>query len=359
VTIPVYGAAELRRSLRFTDLIEPLRVAFGEFSHGRAQQVMSALWPARRPEDGNVLIKAGCITGHDIFVVKAAPWFKSNHVAGRPQGGIVTAFDASTGYPVAIFADEHYLSDIRTAAAGALVADLLAPPGATTAAILGTGTQAYWQARALAHVRPLQRLRIWGRHRGRAAGLAERLAAELPSVRTETVATAEHAVRDSDVLITATAATEPLVAAAWLHHGQHITAVGADDPGKCELEPQAFGRASLVVVDSRAAAAGTGSTRRALQAGALAETDLTEVGEIGAWPREPGAITVACLVGLGVQDVVAAEMPWPSCNRQSAVTVGLSSPVRADLKAWMPPSCCCYDMTEASTPYVLVRAVPQ
>ena len=57
MTIPAYGAAELRWALRFTDLIEPLRVAFGEFSHGGAQQVMSALWPARRPEDGNVLIK--------------------------------------------------------------------------------------------------------------------------------------------------------------------------------------------------------------------------------------------------------------------------------------------------------------
>jgi hypothetical protein len=86
VTVPVYGAGELRKAVRFTDLIEPLRVAFGEFSSGRAQQVMSVLWPARRPEDGNVLIKAGCITGHDIFVVKAAPWFRSNHTAGRPHG---------------------------------------------------------------------------------------------------------------------------------------------------------------------------------------------------------------------------------------------------------------------------------
>jgi ornithine cyclodeaminase/alanine dehydrogenase-like protein (mu-crystallin family) len=307
VTIPIYGADELRKAVRFTDLVEPLRVAFGEFSNGRAQQVMSALWPAHRPEDGNVLIKAGCITGHDIFVVKAAPWFKSNQTAGRPQGGIVTAFDASTGYPVAIFTDEHYLSDIRTAATGALIADTLAPPGVTTAGLLGTGVQAYWQARALAHVRPLQRLLIWGRHRGRAADLARRLAAELPRVQTETVVAAEHAVRESEVLITATAATEPLVAAAWLHRGQHITAVGADDPSKCELEPQVLGQADLIVVDSRAAAASNGSTKRALRAGALADSDLTEIGQIGAYQRDPSAITIACLVGIGVQDLVAAE----------------------------------------------------
>jgi ornithine cyclodeaminase len=307
VTIPLYDAASLRQTVGFPALIEPLRAAFGEYSHGRAQQVMAALWPADRPEDGDVLIKAGCITGHDIFVVKTAPWFKSNEVAGRPQGGLVTAFDARTGHPVAIFADEHYLSDIRTAATGALVADLLAPAAVTTAGVLGTGTQAYWQARALAHVRPLRHLRIWGRHQGHAVALAGRLAVSLPGVHISAVATAEDAVRDSDVVITATAATSPLVAAGWLHPGQHVTAVGADDPGKCELEPGVFGRAGLVVVDSREAAAGNGSTRRALSAGALASSSLTEIGELGSCRRDPGAITIACLVGIGVQDVVAAE----------------------------------------------------
>jgi ornithine cyclodeaminase len=83
--------------------------------------------------------------------------------------------------------------------------------------------------------------------------------------------------------------------------------VGADDPGKCELEPGVFGRADLVVVDSRAAAAGNGSTRRALSAGVLAAGSLAEIGELGSGRRDPGAITVACLVGIGVQDVVAAE----------------------------------------------------
>jgi len=308
VTIPVYSAASLRRTVGFPALIEPLRVAFGEYSHGRAQQVMAALWPARRPEDGNVLIKAGCIAGHDIFVVKTAPWFRSNEVAARPQGGMVTAFDARTGHPVAIFADEHYLSDIRTAATGALVADLLAPAAATTAGVLGTGTQAYWQVRALAHVRPLQHVRIWGRNRDRALALAGRLAVSLPGVHISAVATAEDAVRNSDVVITATAATSPVVAAGWLHPGQHVTAVGADDPGKCELEPGVFGRADLVVVESRSAAADNGSTRRALSAGVLTAGALTEIGELGVCPRDPRAITIAGLVGIGVQDVVAAEI---------------------------------------------------
>ncbi len=68
-----------------------------------------------------------------------------------------------------------------------------------------------------------------------------------------------------------------------------------------------FGRADLVVVDSRAAAAGNGSTGRALSAGALDASALTEIGELGTYQRDPGAITIACLVGIGVQDLVAAE----------------------------------------------------
>jgi ornithine cyclodeaminase/alanine dehydrogenase-like protein (mu-crystallin family) len=307
VSVPIYAAAAIRRAVGFADLIEPLRQAFTDFSNGQAQQTMSVLRPGRQPEDGDVLIKAGCIVGHDIFVVKAAPWFRSNTENGRPQGGIINVLDSRTGHAVAVLVDEHYLSDIRTAAAGALTADILAPPAVSTAGILGTGAQAFWQAIALAHVRQPQRLLIWGRHGDRAAALAERLAYELPGVASRTVATAERAVRDSDVVVTATAATTPLVNAAWLHPGQHITAVGADEPGKCELAPGAFRRADLVVVDSRAAAVANGSTWHALQAGALSDTDMIEIGRLGSYQRAPSAITIACLVGIGVQDVIAAE----------------------------------------------------
>jgi ornithine cyclodeaminase/alanine dehydrogenase-like protein (mu-crystallin family) len=177
----------------------------------------------------------------------------------------------------------------------------------TTAGILGTGAQAFWQAMALAHVRQPERLLIWGRHGGRAAALADRLAHELPAVAAETVATPERAVRDSDVVVTATAAATPLVNAAWLHPGQHITSVGADEPGKCELEPGAFRRADLVVVDSRAAAVSNGSTWHALRAGALSENEMIEIGRIASYQRASSAITIACLVGIGVQDVIAAE----------------------------------------------------
>lgn len=106
MTLTVHGAEQIRRAVHFTDLIEPMRAAFRDYSAGRAQQTMSALWPTASQEDGDVLVKAGCIAGHDIFVVKVAPWFTSNELAGHAQGGLVAAFSSKDGHPLAAFADE-------------------------------------------------------------------------------------------------------------------------------------------------------------------------------------------------------------------------------------------------------------
>jgi ornithine cyclodeaminase/alanine dehydrogenase-like protein (mu-crystallin family) len=310
MTLTVHAADEIRRAVHFTDLIEPMRAAFCDYSAGRAQQTMSTLWPAVRHDDADVLVKAGCIAGHDTFVVKIAPWFKSNELAGQPQGGLVAALSSMDGHPMAVLADEHYLSDARTAAAGALAADTLAGHDTATAGVLGTGAQAYWQVRALAHVRPFARLLVWGRNGDRAAKLTRRLMADLPDVEICTSTTSREVVSESQVLITATAATEPLIKAEWLRPGQHITSIGADTASKCELEPEVLQLADLVAVDSRAAAADLGNIRRAFRAGLLTEDDLVELGEIlgRAYQRDPAAITVASLVGIGVQDVVAAEV---------------------------------------------------
>lgn len=140
--------------------------------------------------------------------------------------------------------------------------------------------------------------------------LVRRLMADLPDVEIRTRTTPRQVVSESQVVITATAATKPLIKAEWLRPGQHITSIGADTAGKCELEPEVLKLADLLAVDSRAAAARNGNTLRALRTGLLTEHDLVELGEIldVSYPRDPAAITVASLVGTGVQDVVAAEV---------------------------------------------------
>src|SRR5438270_9875460 len=136
---------------------------------------------------------------------------------------------------------------MRTAAAGALAARLFAPLRIVTAAVLGAGVQAYWQTRALYQERSFEKLLIWARDIQKAEHLKTRLLEALPTIEVRVSQDIESTVRSADVLITATMAREPLVHGDWLREGQHITAVGADDPTKCELDANALNRSKIFV----------------------------------------------------------------------------------------------------------------
>jgi ornithine cyclodeaminase/alanine dehydrogenase-like protein (mu-crystallin family) len=311
-SVCIVNADELRTNVRFEDLIEPISRAFQEFSAGLAHNGLIVMFPAERPDLGDVYVKTGTLRRHPIFVVKISPWFAVNHERGQAQGGFVGVFDSQTGHTLALLNDEHYLSDIRTAAAGALAARAFAPVSVKTAAVLGAGVQAYWQARALYHERPFETLMIWARNAERAARLKTRLQHVLPDVKIHVSSDLECTVRCADVLITATVARIPLVRGEWLHEGQHITAIGADDATKCELDTTALKRAR-VFVDSRETAAANGDVHYALQTGEYTLAEVSgEIGEVLAG-QKPGRIsqsdiTIVKCVGIGVQDLVAAEV---------------------------------------------------
>jgi ornithine cyclodeaminase/alanine dehydrogenase-like protein (mu-crystallin family) len=270
------------------------------------------MFPAERSELGDVYVKTGTLRGHDIYIVKVSPWFRDNVEHGLPQGGFVGVFDSRTGQTLALLNEEHYLSDIRTAAAGAVAARTLAPAAVGTAAVLGSGVQAYWQPLALYRERPFTTLSIWARSPQKAEQLKARLSPELPDVEIRCSTDIERTVRSADVLITATLSREPLVQGSWLHEGQHITAVGADDPKKSELDASALQRAR-VFVDARDTAEANGDVHRAIRAGRYSIDDVAgELGEVISG-RVQGRtsdrdITVAKLVGIGAQDLAAAEV---------------------------------------------------
>jgi ornithine cyclodeaminase/alanine dehydrogenase-like protein (mu-crystallin family) len=165
MSVQMVDAARLRALVGFEDLIEPVSRAFQDFSAGLAQSAILIMYPGSDPALGDAYVKTGFIRGHSYYLVKVSPWFALNQELGQPQGGFVAVFDSATGHTAAIFNDEHYLSDIRTAAAGALAARVLAPESVRVAGVLGTGVQAYWQVRALFSERKFKRLLIWGRDR--------------------------------------------------------------------------------------------------------------------------------------------------------------------------------------------------
>jgi ornithine cyclodeaminase/alanine dehydrogenase-like protein (mu-crystallin family) len=312
-SFPIYGAADLRAALDLEALIEPVGRALREASRGLAQDAIATLWPGAIPEDGDVYVKSACVRGHAVYVVKVSPWFAATARRGEAQGGFLAVFDAADGRTVALLEDAHYLSDLRTAAAGALAARALAPARVHTVGVLGTGSQAYWQVRAVATQRPFARLVAWGRTPARVHHLLERLRPALPDVALDVAPSPRAVVEASEVVITATSARDPLIAGEWLRPGQHLTAVGADDPLKCELDASCLRRAERLIVDSRAANLALGDVHRAVALGELRAEDVH--GELGAvlagacaGRRADAEVTIAKLVGVGVQDLAAAEV---------------------------------------------------
>ena len=311
-SLPVIDAATLRECVGFVDLIEPVAAAFRDASAGQAENGLIILFPAETREAGDVYIKAGALRGHRVFVTKVSPWFAKNVAEHRPQGGFIAVFDSSTGHTLAILDEQHYLSDIRTAAAGALAARALCPAGIKTAAVLGSGTQAYWQSVALHRERPFTQLTICARDISKAERLRTRLSPQLPSVQLAVATDLESTVRQADVVITATLAREPLVRGEWLRAGQHITAVGADDPTKCELDGATLRRAR-VFVDSVSSTEHNGDVRRAIQTDGYSIDLLAgEIGDVLSGRlhgrRSTDDITIAKFVGIGAQDLAAAEV---------------------------------------------------
>jgi len=307
----VVSADELRACIGFEDLIEPVAEAFRASSAGDGDNGLIVMFPLQPKDLGDVYVKTGTLRGHSVYVVKVSPWFAANVQNNVAQGGFLAVFDSRTGHTLAILNEEHYLSDIRTAATGAIAARTLAPASIRSASVLGSGVQAYWQSLALYRARPFEELRIWARDAAKAMTLRTRLTAKLPGVDIVLEPNLEQAVRKADVLICATLARQPLVQGEWLHEGQHITAVGADDPMKCELSVSALRRAR-VFVDSIETTLVNGDVHRAIQHGDYTRGEVAgEIGDVLVG-RKPGRlssadITIGKFVGIGAQDLVAAE----------------------------------------------------
>lgn len=273
---------------------------------------------------GEVDVKTAYVPGLSRFAIKISPGFFDNPKLGLPStSGLMTVFSSTTGQLEALLLDNGYLTDVRTAAAGAVAARHLARPDAETAAILGTGMQARLQLRALTLVRPIRQAVIWGRDPAKAAALAGEMA-DLIGIPVTAENDPAQAVRAVDIVVTTTPATTPILRAAWLRPGQHVTAMGSDQDSKNELEPACLALAAPYVADRVSQTRLLGELRAAIAAGAMADTAQAELGAIinGAAPgrASPDAITVADLTGTGVQDTAIAALALDRATASGAGT---------------------------------------
>ncbi|ESY12767.1 MULTISPECIES: ectoine utilization protein EutC [unclassified Mesorhizobium] len=264
---------------------------------------------------GEVDVKTAYVPGLDGFCVKISPGFFGNPEVGLPStNGLMILLSSKTGLLQALLLDNGYLTNVRTAAAGAVSAKYLAREDASVAAVFGAGGQARLQLKALMLVRPIRAARIWARDIAKAEMASRELTDDL-GITVTACATQEQAVAGAHVIITTTPADSPILKGQWLEPGQHITAMGSDAEHKNEIEPQAIVRADLYVADSLTQTRRLGELHHAIAAGAVAEgLPLPELGQIVAGAiagrTDNKQITIADLTGTGIQDTAIANLAF-------------------------------------------------
>ncbi|VVT27514.1 ectoine utilization protein EutC [Hoeflea sp. EC-HK425] len=309
--IRILTEADLRGLVKLDlDAIECVEQAFAALATGDVVMPPILSMPIA-PFNGEVDVKTAFVPGIDSFAIKISPGFFDNPEIGLPStSGLMVLLSARTGMLEALLLDNGYLTDVRTAAAGAVAARHLARADASHACILGAGCQARLQLKALCLVRPIRTATIWARDVVKAHTVAAELSQEL-GIDVSAVKDAGAGVRRADVIVTTTPATSPVLEAAWLLPGQHVTAMGSDQEHKNEIDPACLSKADLYVPDRLSQTRILGELRSAIAAGLIpAETDFAELGAIvsGAVPGRtaPDQITIADLTGTGVQDTAIA-----------------------------------------------------
>lgn len=305
----VVALDEIRRAVDVPRLIDELAEGFIAYSEGSVNVPPVAHLGFDEPR-GDVHIKYGYIQDDDVFVIKIADGFEGNAALGLPPGdGMLLVFDRLTGMSRAVLLDHAYLTDLRTAAAGAVVARALAPRKVERIGVIGTGVQARLQLELLGRVLPCRDAMVFGRDGHRAERYVQDMAVHGFSVII--APDADTVAAECEIVVTATTARTPLFRAGSVRPGTHVSAFGADSPGKQELEPALLGRADVVVVDSLSQTSEHGELAHALQAGEIEADRVHELGEV---LRDPSLgrtsddqITVCDMTGVAVQDIVVAK----------------------------------------------------
>jgi ornithine cyclodeaminase/alanine dehydrogenase-like protein (mu-crystallin family) len=285
---------KVRRLLQIDQLIAAMRKVLAEFSAGKWQQ------PVR-----GVLSQNGGFFGvmpasGESMGIKMVTFYPGNTELPTHMA-VIALFDPKTGAPLALM-DGRYITEMRTAAVSAVATDALAARDAKVLTLLGAGVQAQAHLEVLRRVRQFEEVRVWNHHPEKAKRFAEEHGIKAMEL--------EAAVRDADVVITATSAREPILKGEWLKAGAHVNAVGASRPDWRELDDAVM--RNVVIVDSY-----EGARKESGDVILSGATPFAELGEIlnGTKRVEQGATTVFKSLGMAVEDVATAKLVYQGAKK--------------------------------------------
>lgn len=311
----VLNEIELRKVVGINDAaFAAVESAFSSLQQGEVN-MPPIMHIAAEDKNGDIDVKSAYVQALPYIAIKIASGFYDNPSRGLPTGSaMMVLLDAETGFCESVLFDNSYLTDLRTGLAGAVAAKYLAPSQVKTVGVIGTGIQARYQVECLALLRSFKKAIVWGRSADKARTYAAEMA-EKHGLDVELAASPDEVVQKSQVVITATASDRPLVSAEALHEGLHITAVGADFPGKQELAADVLMRADLLVCDRLAQCRVNGEIQHLVTANELpAGLDILELGELTTGLRSgrqsDREISICDLTGTGVQDTAIANLAY-------------------------------------------------
>ncbi len=256
-------------------------------------------------------VKAAYIEGLDSYAIKIASGFFNNPKLGIPSSnGLMILLDSQTGVIKSVLLDKGYLTDVRTAIAGAIAAKYLSNYDSTKAGIIGAGIQAKFQLEALTLVRKINTAYIWSRDSTKTKKFVEET--NNLNVDLEVCSSAEEVLRKSEIVVTTTPSKSPLIKSDWLKKGLHITAMGSDAEQKNELDPLIIKQCDLYIPDSLSQTTILGELHHALEKNFVSsDNTYDELGNVildsNLGRKSKDDITICDLTGTGVQDTAIAR----------------------------------------------------
>ena len=317
----ILNSAEIKECVQFNaELIPIIEDAFKNLSLGK-----TVMPPILRVDiekyHGESDVKAAYIEGLDSFAVKVASGFFNNPKLGLPSSnGLMILLDSQTGVIKSVLLDKGYLTDVRTAIAGAIASKYLSNPESSTVAIIGTGIQARMQLEALTLVRDIKNVNVWSRDIKKTHAYIEDVSKNI-NLNFTAFDNTNEVVNNADILITTTPSKKPLVDYSSLPKGIHITAMGSDAEEKNELEPDIIKNCDVYVPDSQAQTSILGELNHAIKNN-LIKSDMifNDLGKIIINPelgrKNNDDITVADLTGTGVQDTAIARYAYAIADKK-------------------------------------------
>lgn len=295
----IYSLDQIKKRINISQIIKQQEEGFVLYTKGLANIPLPGYLRNSDPE-GSYHIKYGHIPGDDFWVVKIAGG--PHHL---PINGMMLAISTVSGQPEFLLQDNGYLTALRTAVAGLITAKYLANKDINSIGVIGTGLQARLQVELLSHLTDCKKVCVWGRSKEKVNLYKDEMTQKgfTISIMNDVSCIA----KECNLIITATASQSAILKAAHIKPGTHITAVGADSPGKLELEPELIAKSDIIVVDSKTQSIDHGEVSHAYKNGFIKSNDLIELGSVINNPSlgrtDPRQITIADLTGLAVQDI--------------------------------------------------------